>query len=70
VVRGRAEAELPGGGPPADTSTRRRHGPGRVVAVATDCGHDEVTFEWEEMKRLLNLQKHGIDFLDCAGAVS
>jgi hypothetical protein len=67
-VRGRADAELPGGSLPANTSTRistrRRHGPGRVVAVATDCGHDEVTFDWDETKRLLNLQKHGIGFLD------
>ena len=27
-------------------------------------GHDEVDFEWYEAKRLANIEKHGIDFLD------
>ncbi len=27
-------------------------------------GHSVMEFEWDEAKRLSNLDKHGIDFLD------
>jgi len=27
-------------------------------------GHSAIEFEWDEAKRLSNLDKHGIDFLD------
>jgi len=29
-----------------------------------------VDFVWDETKRLLNLRKHGIDFVDCASLFS
>jgi hypothetical protein len=42
------------------------------MAVTTNCsytqgsyiGHSAMEFEWDEAKRLSNLDKHGIDFLD------
>ena len=39
------------------------------LTVDTSCRHNyTVIFEWDERKRRLNLEKHGLDFLD-VGAV-